>query len=633
MFWRKRKEINTENIHTFTEAVKAIKSYIYLKEWDLAESAIQDIKQKEQAAFSELEYKIKNDYRELQKQRRIFEKNMLTITALEKKYEVDKIKYDRRIVAERFKIRFKKIKQEVRKLTTSKNNNEALNLLNHFLEDNKDNSEVITYYAKEKKNILKSIQKNQSLDKKRISDNAELEAIRLAGLTLKDKNEQAQERKRLKEEKKQNWFIPQLIEKLKFHKRMKEKYDRKKLLDEVKILIEEESKAKLEIAEKKLENIHKGLIKEVEKKNMLWFDIFGKILWSDKISGDSIWFTETKNKYSFYIWDATGHWVRAGLIVSLLSKAFQEEAPKDDIVNLTYIVNNTLKENLQSRNFVTWIFFELDKKYKNAFNISGMWHEPLLIYRHKEKKIERVIAWGLAWGIRLIKKIEDIKPKTLELLDQDVVLTYSDGVLEAKDEDNKIYGIERLEKIFLQSSQATWDIREIYNDLIEDLKLYRGWSNFLDDTTILMFRRNSDKDLLNAWSDEIEKIKAKEWLSNKEVKRLEWKTKDQLEEELKEIKKDKQTLMIINTLKWLYYTGEFLKLKQEATRYIREWFIHKKINYYLKKAIDNEEEYKISQRNTKLENKYNVLLELFKKKDFNTVIQECNEIISKDWNI
>jgi len=633
MFWRKRKEINTENIHTFTEAVKAIKSYIYLKEWDLAESAIQDIKQKEQAAFSELEYKIKNDYRELQKQRRIFEKNMLTITALEKKYEVDKIKYDRRIVAERFKIRFKKIKQEVRKLTTSKNNNEALNLLNHFLEDNKDNSEVITYYAKEKKNILKSIQKNQSLDKKRISDNAELEAIRLAGLTLKDKNEQAQERKRLKEEKKQNWFIPQLIEKLKFHKRMKEKYDRKKLLDEVKILIEEESKAKLEIAEKKLENIHKGLIKEVEKKNMLWFDIFGKILWSDKISGDSIWFTETKNKYSFYIWDATGHWVRAGLIVSLLSKAFQEEAPKDDIVNLTYIVNNTLKENLQSKNFVTWIFFELDKKYKNAFNISGMWHEPLLIYRHKEKKIERVIAWGLAWGIRLIKKIEDIKPKTLELLDQDVVLTYSDGVLEAKDEDNKIYGIERLEKIFLQSSQATWDIREIYNDLIEDLKLYRGWSNFLDDTTILMFRRNSDKDLLNAWSDEIEKIKAKEWLSNKEVKRLEWKTKDQLEEELKEIKKDKQTLMIINTLKWLYYTGEFLKLKQEATRYIREWFIHKKINYYLKKAIDNEEEYKISQRNTKLENKYNVLLELFKKKDFNTVIQECNEIISKDWNI
>jgi sensor histidine kinase regulating citrate/malate metabolism len=76
MFGRKRKEINTDNIHTFTEAVKVIKSFIYLKEWDQAESAIKDIKEKEKEAFSDLEYKIKNDYRELQKQRRIYEKNM-----------------------------------------------------------------------------------------------------------------------------------------------------------------------------------------------------------------------------------------------------------------------------------------------------------------------------------------------------------------------------------------------------------------------------------------------------------------------------------------------------------------------------------------------------------------------------
>jgi hypothetical protein len=53
----------------------------------------------------------------------------------------------------------------------------------------------------------------------------------------------------------------------------------------------------------------------------------------------------------------------------------------------------------------------------------------------------------------------------------------------------------------------------------------------------------------------------------------------------------------------------------------------------MKKAINNEEKYRISQRNTKMENKYNVLAELMKKKDYNTVIQECNEIIAKDGNI
>lgn len=92
-----------------------------------------------------------------------------------------------------------------------------------------------------------------------------------------------------------------MIHAVQFHKKLKEKRERKKLIEEVKILIEEESKAKQEIAEKKLENIHKGLIKEVEKKNMIGFDIYGKILGSDKISGDSIGLTETKNKYTFYI--------------------------------------------------------------------------------------------------------------------------------------------------------------------------------------------------------------------------------------------------------------------------------------------------------------------------------------------
>ena len=628
-----KKHISAENVHTLKDALRAIKWYIYVQEWTKAESALKYIVKKEQEAFEELEYKIKDDFHELQKQRKIYEKNKRIISKLEKDYEIKKIKYERKIEWERFKVRFNSIKKEIKKLWGLWKNNEALNLLTHFLEDNKQRTEVVTFYSKEKKKILRNIQKGQKKDKKKIQDNAEIEAIKLAWLTLRDKRDKKQELDEKKNEKKKNSFRSLIVNKLNFHKWLKEKYAKKKLIDEVKILIEEEWKAKQEIAEKKLENIHKWLIKELEKTSMLGFDLYWKILGSDKISWDSFGFVETKNKYNFYIWDATGHWVRAWLIVSILSKTFQEQAPKDDIINLTYTVNNTLKENLQSKNFVTGMFFELDKNYKNVFNVSWMGHEPLLIYRSRTKTIERVIAWGLAWGIRLIKKVEDIKPKTLELHDNDIVITYSDGVLEAKWETGKIYGLEKLEQIFLTSAQANDDIKAIYYDIIEDLKLYRWWTSFEDDTTMLMFRRNSLKDIVSAESEEIEKLKAKENLSRKEVRRLEWKTKWELKKELLEIKKEKQILHIIALLKWLYMTGEFLKLKEEATRYIKEWFIHKDINFYLRKAIDNEELYRISQKNTKMENKFNVLSELMKKKDFNTVIQECNEIIAKDWNV
>ena len=629
----KKKEIKIDQVRTFNDALRVIKTYTYLQEWDKAESAISDIRLKEQEAFRELESKIIDDRAELQKQRKKFEKNSRIIGKLEKDYEIKKIKYERKVEAERFNVRFQKIQQEIRRLTSRGENTDALNLLTHFLEENQERSKVVTYYSKQKKRILTNIKKSQLKDKKKIQDNAELEAIRLAWLTLKKENQEAKEKRQKKEENKRNRWYNKLKYYINFHKRLRKKYERKKLIDEVKILIEEESKAKNEIATKKLEHIHKWLIKELEKKNMIGFDLYGKILGSDQISWDSFGFVETKSKYTLYIWDATGHGVRAWLIISILSKTFQEEAPKDDIINLTYTVNNTLKENLQSKNFVTGLFFEIDKTYKSAFNVSGMGHEPIIIFRSQTKTIERVIAGGLAWWIRLIKNTENIKPKTIEIHNGDIALTYSDGVLESKNESNKIYGIERLEKVFLQSAQANSTIKDIYADLIEDLKLYTWGTSFTDDTTILMFRKNTEKDLLNANSHEIQKIKAKEGLSNKEVRRLEWKTRAELDAELLEIKKEKQTDNIIIQLKSLYYTWEFLKLKQEATRYIKDGYFHKKINFYLKKAIENEEAYRIKQMNTKIENKYNVLLELYKKKDFNTVIQECNEIIAKDGNI
>ena len=43
--------------------------------------------------------------------------------------------------------------------------------------------------------------------------------------------------------------------------------------------------------------------------------------------------------------------------------------------------------------------------------------------------------------------------------------------------------------------------------------------------------------------------------------------------------------------------------------------------------------FKIKQKEQKMRDKYNVLLELYKKWDYETVINECSNIISKDWSI
>gem|GEM_PF-635209 len=200
----KQKPVNQEEIRTFGDAIRAIKTFIYLQEWTKAEKAIPEIIEREFHAYKDLEAKLKGNYSESEKQRKAYEKNKLLVEKLGHKLKIERLKYEANIEKERFKIRFGKIKKEIEKLAGTGKNNDALNLLTHFLEDNRDKSAVVTFYDKEKKKILKSIEVKKKKDKKKEEYNEELEALRLIGKTIKT-NEQ---NKGVKEEKEEEiWFF------------------------------------------------------------------------------------------------------------------------------------------------------------------------------------------------------------------------------------------------------------------------------------------------------------------------------------------------------------------------------------------------------------------------------------------
>jgi hypothetical protein len=262
-----------------------------------------------------------------------------------------------------------------------------------------------------------------------------------------------------------------------------------------------------------------------------------------------------------------------------------------------------------------------------------MWHVPVYIFRKETGKAEKIVAWGLAAGIRLIAHPADIKVKELELEDGDILLTYSDWIVENKNSQWEMYGFERLEKAFTEISKTWKDIDNIYNYIINDIKKFKWSELFDDDATAIIIKRDRKKDIVDSGSDYLEKIKWKEWLNNNEIRKLKWKSIEDIEKELVVLKKQKETDRIVKILEWYYYTWEILRLKQEAIRYIKEWYIDKKINDYLKKAISNEKAYKIKQKNQRAKNKYEILEELLKKWDYDTVINEAEEIISSDWEL
>lgn len=631
------KVVNNENIKEFDGALRAINVFIMLSEWEKAKKALKEIEYKEKNSLNLILDELdKMDDKEWINEK---EKIALTDKFKSKQKKLEKIaeileekeeKYNKKVEKERFKIRFEKIKDEVEVLTWNKKNEQALWLLQKFLEENAEVSSVIRFYNKEKKTILRNVEKLQNERESQIRNNAKLEAMTLIWETTTltwDENDEN------KDKDKNNSFFQIIKNKIFFYKNIKERMRKKKLLDEINLLIEEDSKVKNDIAARKLANIHKWLIKELTSNKMLWYELYWKILWADKISWDTFGFVENDYKYNFFLWDATWHGIRAWFIITLLSRLFSKYVQSKSLAELTYEINNWLKQDLKSRNFITWIFFEIKKDEIWKLNFVWMGHEPMLLYRKNTRKVEKVIPWWLAAWIRVINNPKDIKVKNIELLDGDILLTYSDWIVENKNLTWEFYWIDKLSRAFETIIKSNWNIHDIYDYLINDVKIFRWWAQFDDDASILIVKREIKKDIVDTSSEYIKDLKLKEWLKSSDIKKFKWKTIEDIDKELEVLKKAKETNRIIKSLETLYYTWEILKLKQEAIRFIKEWYIDKKINFYLRKAINNEKAYKIEQKNQRIVNKYNILEELYKKWDFDTVISEAEDVIGKDGNI
>ncbi len=629
----KKKKVDNEKIKEFDSALKAINIFVVLSEWSKAKKWLEEIEYKEKESLNAvlkdldtLDDKDKSILKKKDKLSKEFQKKQKRLNKLREDVEKKEEKYNIKVEKERFKIRFKKVKDEIESLVWNKKNDQALWLLKNFLSENADNSSVIRFYNKQKAKILKSKEKVKKENEEKVKNNARLEAMNLIWETANIKENK-------EENEKEKSFFESIKSHVNFYKTLKEKIKKKKLLDEINLLIEEDSKIKNDLAARKLANIHKWLVKELANNKIVWYELYWKILWADKISGDTFWFVEDDDKYNFFLWDATWHGIRAWFIITLLSRLFNKYVKKSDLRGLTYEINNGLKQDLKSRNFITAIFFEVFKDDVSKIKFVWMWHEPILIYRKQLGKVEKVIPWGLAAWIRLINKPTDIKIKELELNDGDILLTYSDWIVENKNSEWEFYWMDRLEHALQTIWKSNAEITKIYDYIINDIKLFRGWAQFDDDVSALILKRENKKDIVDEHSEYLEKIKTKEWLKTSELKKLKWKSKEEIDKQIEEIKKEKETKRIIKNLEGLYYTWEILKLKQEAIRHIRDWYIDKKINYYLKKAIDNETAYKVEQKNQKITSKYHILDELFTKWDYDTVISEIEEIISKDWNI
>ena len=148
-------------------------------------------------------------------------------------------------------------------------------------------------------------------------------------------------------------------------------------------------------------------------------------------------------------------------------------------------VNELLLMNSQNGLFVTTFYGLLDMADGIlTYTIAG--HNPPLVIRNRQEKVEALDRGGIALGALPDIHLED---RQLELDPGDCLLLYTDGVTEAFNDNDKMYGTPRL--LTLLSQTFGLSAHQVLANLENDLQEFRDSAPLSDDTTILAICREN----------------------------------------------------------------------------------------------------------------------------------------------
>ena len=206
-----------------------------------------------------------------------------------------------------------------------------------------------------------------------------------------------------------------------------------------------------------------------------------------QVGGDFYdYFLRPDGKLAFVIADVSNKGLAASLYMTVTrtlirAAALESDAPAETLEH----VNDLLLMDSQNGLFVTVFYGILDLDTGLlTYSIAG--HNPPLVLRYNDQKVEAMEKGGIALGA--LEHIS-LTENTLELSPGDCLLSYTDGVTEAFNDSDEMYGDDRLKEV-LQSAIGK-PASKVLEDLETDLDAFRDGAALSDDTTILAICRSA----------------------------------------------------------------------------------------------------------------------------------------------
>lgn len=229
-------------------------------------------------------------------------------------------------------------------------------------------------------------------------------------------------------------------------------------------------------------NIQKNLFpRDIPK--MKNFEIAALNLPTKQVGGDYYDLIKLDEKNTlFAVGDVSGKGVPASLLMANL-QAFLKSICKLglELNAATDLINDLISENTMGENFITFFWGILNDENKNLTYVNAGHNPPYLIRNGEILKLKR---GGMILGF--MKTVVPYVSDTIELLDGDTLVLFTDGITEAMNKKMEEFSEEKLEELAVKINQK--DSSEILNEIKAEVEKFVEGANQSDDITLMIIK-------------------------------------------------------------------------------------------------------------------------------------------------
>ena len=194
-----------------------------------------------------------------------------------------------------------------------------------------------------------------------------------------------------------------------------------------------------------------------------------------------------KARWALVIGDVMGKGIPAGLLMTMLRGMLRAEVltglPPDRILH--DLNQLTIYDLDQSHRFVTLFYSDYDPRTKKL-RYANAAHNPPLLWRSSEQKIVRLDSDGVVLGLQ---NDAEYKCGQIQLKTNDVILYYTDGVIDTSNAEGQRFDEERLIQSFAKLCKKSLKSKEILDTIFKTLDEFTGKNRQLeDDASMIVFQ-------------------------------------------------------------------------------------------------------------------------------------------------